>query len=747
MQQWRTMLKLLLMIVGLTVSVISSSRAQPSGAPPSSQISYNIITDGGAACNGDVKTFTRTVRIVGGIGGSKHLSVTEETFAKGDVGKLLYVPDSNLPNRSSIIAAVIDAQNVLLASASTTIFEPKSVKITFGTDDAPAFKKFNTWARENQSSSRQVKLVVPDGANCWFGSTQSIKGFGNGYYFAGINNVVVEGTGATLNGENGAGYFLGVIGICQRGITQKLGCSARIRTASAGASQIQLTAQSLAAGYINRFSVNGWLMVGGLDTQSLWNKGYGYPPNPTYFEWRQITAIDAGTGAITLDRPLSHTYQDTWPLYSSGNAFEADQGGPATIWAIPDAWNSTAEFRGFAIKQLYQTNTIRRHVTLRNIRTASVSGAGAIPSQSESWSAYNSSFAHMEADKIVGTVLLDGGQFGILKCQSNSIDTVIIRNTTFTNQLAGCGKRTEIRDSTIAALYLGPSAYGAGTTVICTRCNVASFHYISGFGHAPQSDYAMSEGVISFHNTAASGSDPAQRIFSPMPNNLFYYVGGPFGGTIGLVRPQSITQDPTNTYVRTSEANGFPRWAGGIKGIFTHPAPQFTCDACLGDPILVAMNTQRGATPLKPLGEFSSRDFAPRAVGAQGKLVAIGKIVSLTVNVTQAYTGSGSMSLNPTGQFHQETVQQSKWAAYDWVPTINLKQAGTRIIKPSGTTCNGSPGACAGDTCSLPISGCYSLPEAVWFKDSIIPFINGTMNGGVNPKFTITIQTDQGVVP
>jgi hypothetical protein len=81
------------------------------------------------------------------------------------------------------------------------------------------------------------------------------------------------------------------------------------------------------------------------------------------------------------------------------------------------------------------------------------------------------------------------------------------------------------------------------------------------------------------------------------------------------------------------------------------------------------------------------------------------------------------------------------------VPSINLKQAGTRIITPSGVTCNGSPGACAGDTCIQPASGCYALPEAVWIKDPLGPGVFGTFSGGVNPLFTITVQTDQGGVP
>ena len=121
-------------------------------------------------------------------------------------------------------------------------------------------------------------LTVPKGANCWFGSSvwSTSVNLGNAWA-AGINNLVVEGAGATINSVGGAGFWLGGRGVCQAGIASANGCSARIETAQAGAKQITLTPSSLAAGYISRFPVGKWLMLGGLDTQGLWNAPYGLP--------------------------------------------------------------------------------------------------------------------------------------------------------------------------------------------------------------------------------------------------------------------------------------------------------------------------------------------------------------------------------------------------------------------------------------------------------------------------------------
>lgn len=727
-------------------------------------------------CNGDLQVVTRTITLSTGTGGFKYLNTSVDTFTAADQGKLLVVnPHSTtgLNNDSAYIATVTDARNVVLATTAPSGVGPVSATLSIGTDDAPLFKQFNTWARANQGSTNQAVLNVPTNGNCWFGTQQaiSVSGGGNNFYFAGLNNVLVEGNNSTWSSEdggNGAGFDWSAGQQCHRGLTQSDGCSARIKTVLAGASTIELTADSYNAGYISRFSATpgvqgNWIMVGGLDTQTLWMGLYGYPSNPVYYEWRQITSICNNTGAcpgtatLTLDRPLTNTLYDTWPLYNSGGVGEADPGGPATIWGYPSGWNSTAEFKNINVKQVNQTNANRRYVTIRNILTGSLTGAGVIPSQNEYFSSYGGAFVDIEVDKIIANVLYDGMTTGIMKCQSNSVGNMIIRNSTFTNQLAGCGRYTEVSDSTFKSLYLGATSYGGSTTFKCLRCSVATFNYATGIfqGGSKLADYTMSGGVLQFPNTGASGSDVDQRIFGPLPGNLFYMVGGSFSGSIGLVRPQSMTQDATNTYIQTNESGGLPTWSGGLSGYRVHPAPQFTNDDPVvgSDPVFLATSVQRGATPLAPVCQFSSATYTPSATGAQSRLCSMGKIVNLTIDVTVAgTTASGAFTMNPTAQFNQQTVKQSDWTAYNWLPTINLKAPGKREYTNSGSgtgawTCDtgGGPvaGGCSGDT----VTGAGLPPEQVWIKDSLVPFVNagGTVTG--TPTVKVSIQTDQGVVP
>jgi hypothetical protein len=704
-----------------------------------SQISYNIVTDGGAACNGDTVTATRSTTFARG---ARVLSVSTDTFTSGDVGKAIVIPGAGDGGGKlfAYIQSFTNAQSVTLNRAAATGLSLAPTDISYGTDDAPKFMAFNKWARANQGA-KQVVLTIPNGAKCWFGTSVWSNGVNlANAWAAGINNLIVEGTGATINSVGGAGFWLGGRGVCQVGIASASGCSARIQTAFAGATQITLTPSSLAAGYIGRFAVGKWLMLGGLDTQGLWNSPYGYPPNQTFFEWRKVAAVDPLKGIITLDRPLDNTYLSTWPNYNQGSNFEADNGGPATIWAVHDTWNATLEYRGLTINQEGQTYSPARHVTYRGVTFGG--GHGGIPTQNETWSAINTSFANvnLETDKLIGTMTMDGVTIKQIVFQSSSTDLFVMRNSTVTNRLDGGGKRTEITDSTLNNFGPGIWIYGStnGAT-ICTRCAVKTFNFdfSSPFIYNP-SPYSMSGGIISFPNSAATGASPAQQWIIP-GGNVFWSAPGYL--TIGLFQTQAITQDGTNTYVQTNEVGGFPT-LGNLTTFRGISSAQFTCDACTGDPALVATNIQSGATPLAPLATYSRRSYAPTSPSKNlGSLVVRGKLVSLTINVTQAYTGSGSAILNPTGEFHNFAIKQSDWTVYDWWPTINLKVAGERVITPSGVTCNGVPGGCSGDLN-------MSAPEAIWISNGLDPSLPCKLSdGGRLPTFVITARTDQGVVP
>lgn len=614
-------------------------------------------------------------------------------------------------------------------------------------DDAPAFKAANTWARANQGSLNQVVLTAPSGSVCVFNSNQTYSGVNiSNAFSSGINNFLLDGTNVAIK-EGTASFFLGGNGLCYIGIASASGCSARIQTVSASSNTVTLTSGSFGSGYLSRFAVGNWIMIGGLDVQGQYGFAFGDPPNNQWFEYRQITNINSGTGVITLDRPLTNSYLSTWPLYNPGDNFHSDNGGPATIWKMNDFWGSTLEYRGVTITQAGQTYAVARNVTFRSI---TVTGAnGIIPSMNENFSVFGMSAASadMEVDKLIGTLTLDNVTIFKIAVQSSSTDRLIISNSNI-QQFAGTPKRADISDTSITtSWFLGARGYGVSYgPITCTRCAVTGFDFTPGLLQNRPSDYTMSSGLITFANTAASGGDTAQRIFVPDTNLMF---GGSGLLSIGLFKSQTLTQDPTNTYLQTNLAGGFPLGAG--TGTFRSAViPQFTCDTCTGDATMVAASVQAGATPNTPLGQYGSRSYTPSSSpAAVGAIRSRGKLTSLTIDVTQAYTGSGASTLNVTDQFVLNTMDQASWTTYNWVPQINLKQAGTRVITTSGTTCNGSgTTGCAGDVCVAPSgSGCFAPPSTMWISDGISPYINGTFSGGVNPQFSVTLRTDQGIIP
>lgn len=715
------------------------------------QIFYNIVTDGGANCSGPATAVSRTFDINHT---TKVLTTTVDTFASGDVGKAIILPEAGFGTETwtTTIASFSDARNVVLTATFKNV-SGSTQTIVFGFDASPNFKTFNTWARANQGSNNQVVLTIPSGNHCWFGVGQSISGLLPNSYFGGINNLIVEGTGATIDATNGSGFWLGAQGQIEIGLTDVNGKSARLQTVSAGATSVQLTAASLAAGYISRFTVGTTIMVSGLDIQTGYNQNYGVPSNHQFFDWPKITAIDAGTGTLSLDRPLTNDYLDTWPEYYNGSSGGLDQGGPATAYAINPLWDAAIEYRGLTVIA-GQSYAPVRSVTFRNVTWTGC--CGTIPTQNETFAVYNSTFntdasPGWEVDKLIGTVIFDNTTVQRIDFQSSSVNNLLMSNSSITRAMFGTPKSAQITDTSFNVFRPGAWTNGASTgALICTRCNVTDFQFSGGLiQNLASSVYSMSSGVVTVANADNTGANgPPHRIFVP-GNNIYLYTSG--YTTVGLLQSGAQTQDATNVYTQTSEAGGFPGIAGYSPQWIVHPAPQFTCDACTGDPELVGINIQNGAAALAALGTYMKRDYAPVVNFGAGSMSVRGRLISLTIDVTTAAVGTGSLTLSPTAQFSFTTVDQSTWTDFNWFPTINLKQVGTRVITPSGATCNGSPGGCAGDVINAPSGGSGGYPPSTaWIQNGIGPDVFGASFPGsfsVTPVFSMTIQTDQGVVP
>src|SRR5262249_36243513 len=158
-------------------------------------------------------------------------------------------------------------------------------------------------------------------------------------------------------------------------------------------------------------------------------------------------------------------------LYNAGTAFEADQGGPATLYALSPAWDTVQEFRGitFSMKG-FQTYAIGRDITYANVKFTG--GGCAVPTQNFNWTAIDSDFSTcaMEVNNINGTVTLNNVNLYRILFQSSSVDVFNLINSTVTGTVNGTPKKFVGSGSTIANLSPGAYAYGRTEEVSCTNC-------------------------------------------------------------------------------------------------------------------------------------------------------------------------------------------------------------------------------------------------------------------------------------
>jgi hypothetical protein len=570
-------------------------------------------------------------------------------------------------------------------------------------NDNAAFTAFNSWAKTWQARNYgQIELDIPSGSVCMF--TNSSKTQGN-WFARGIKNLLVVGYGATLsdNNGNGNGFFLGGFG--QFGDNAH---SARLATVAAGANTVTL----LTPTQTSTFRVGNWVLITGLDMM-----GYGYPTNPAFFEYVQITAINPNTGVITFAAPLRDGYKSTWPLYNAGSAFQADQGGPATLYALDPSWDTQVEYRGLTISQAGQTYANGRSVTFRDVTFTG--GACGVPSQNMLWQAINTNMSgcDMEVDKLIDTLVLSGVTIRMIAFQSASVNSFSMDSSNVSYTMNGTPITSNISNSTIASFMPGAYAYGVSHQTTCTNCVINAL-VTGGFAEQGINNYSMANGILTIPNShgpvtwAVPGANIAWQ--------AHYDFMGP------VMQILDVWQDSTNTYVATSLNSGFPTLGTNI-GVRTHPAPQFTCTNCTGSADAIDLS---GAPAGAPIWSYSSRTYT--STTAAEVIPVWGQLVNVTMTPATAYTGSSSINFNLDGPF---VALMNTTSTPLWNPGITPKMVGRRVI--SQTTASGAQ---PGDSLVPPGAGTWLLSNQITPHFSALPSDIGAT------AVTVTIRTNQGVV-
>lgn len=606
-------------------------------------------------------------------------------------------------------------------------------------DDSPSFATFNAWAINiwQASHAGTIELFAPSGKSCiWLTNAGS-------NFTHGIKKLFISAYGATFsNAGSGSVIFnFGIDAICHRGLSDASGCSARTATASPGDTSVTLLNTSLCS----RFTAGTWTNMTGFDVQGLWNSPFGYPPNLYFHDYVKITDTSTcgSNGHVVFTPALTHTYKSTWPNFNSGNSGESDAGGPATLYELDNQWDIDLYIAGLTIDQTsVQTAAVGRNVTFRDVKA---NGQNCIYStQNLSWVVINSDLSTcvVEMDKLVTSATIQNTAVFELDFQSGGFDTFNLINSPVTNAIQGTPRKFVGSNSTITQITLGPQNYGRADEFICTNCVINSLAP-KGPVHSILGSWSMSGGIITIPNTASVGIDGNQEAgFVPGTNVMWQ---GSHQSEL-LFHVVDVTQDATNIYVQTDAAGGFP--ATSPTKIFDHPAPKFTCTACTGSDPQIASLTQAPAGA--PLYSFQTYTYTG-AIGStpQSSFDVWGNLSSVSLNVTNAYTGTGSLNFF-LAQFQNWNLLNSSDVSVNYGPTVNAKTAGNRVQAISGgsiTVTGAQTGDClSGATCGV--------PDAVqsWFTGIVgagaiySADVSGSCPGPNCPSVTVTIQTNQGVV-
>lgn len=556
------------------------------------------------------------------------------------------------------------------------------------------------------------------------------------FIFKGIPSLIVDMTGATVTDDAGAGGFT----LGGSGLDFTVHNSPRVASARAGDTFVTCLNPTDAL----LFPVGRGALLTSYDLQGQWQSGMGAPPNAHNFDFVVVSATDGATGRVDfVTTPLKYTHLSTLPNYSQGATNGPDQGGPATLYVLDPSWNCAHDYRGGTINwnAAQAINANGESIIFRSITC--IGTFGPIPSQNLLMRYIDcdlSGISLTEADKLTGTVSLEGStKFNQLSFQSSSIDLLSIGAGVTITSLNGTPKRVNASNATIGTLLLGP-IYGRADAALFDTCDIGAVtlpgaQLEQGTGAVGVNiAWTMSGGIITVPNT--HGANPWA-----VPGTWLTFQGASESELRVLVL--DVTQDVTNTYVRTTQPAGWPSvplGSGGKILLQVHPSPIATFINCTGGAEVVDWS-QAGAQG-KPLLSYTKRGYATKAGGPAGYTIlpnnvplvgarAWGNVSTVKINVETAYAGAqGTATLFPIGGTHYPTIAPDSTST-DYLPSIDLRTAGLRTITPQGAT-------------SLGADANLTLPNALsWFTGLLAPQVVVDLSDSL-AAVTIEVTTDQG---
>lgn len=655
-------------------------------------------------------------------------------------------------------------------------------------NDIPGFATWLSVALTYQGSNpgKLIELDIPSGAVCMFngvGTSPSI--------FAGLKNLLVSGYGATFSDNSGAGngFFPG--GGVLAGVKHDSTVSTvLLATVNSGSSTVTLLDPSKLA----LWAVGDWALIAGLAPQA----GIGYPPNPMFFEFVQVLSKNVGAGTITFVSPLTNTYKSTWPVHPSSSAFEADQGGPATLYSLGQNWVTNQEYRGLTISQVGQTYAVGQYITYRDVTFTGT--ACGIPTQNYLFRLINMTMTNcsMEVDKVIQTAVFDNVTIRSIDFQSASINNFTITDSSITNFINGTPRVTTITGSNINSFSPGAHSYGASGEVTISDTVLTSItplgasqsdinvrgSWVLGKLSVPKnftitsaadngsglirllvsSTTGYSTGFVTDITVlAGSASCSGVKTLTVVDGTHFDIQGSTFsatcsgnGGSIPLnwavpganikwtarwpnmgpvAQITDVSEDSTFVYVQTTLPGAFPTMPVSSQNPQVFVHPAPKFTCTNCTGSVDAVDLSNPGAAGQPIWSYSKRTLVADSCVAIPPLIPIwGALTSLSITVMQAYAGA-SLTININDPFIQALGSAT---TPDWNAIVNAKIAsGTpRLMTPTATS-----GSQSGDSLVAPGASTWLVSNQIREKCSAV------IAGGGDPLMAVyEFITNQGVV-
>lgn len=702
-----------------------------------SALSISIVTSIASLAANNGSTFTSVYLNSGGLSGifawnSSNLS----TAVTNDPGKGIYVPPTSAPSGASgawvrrYSGAVDWAWWGAIGDGVTT--DPWGTPvIVSGTDNSVSFNNWWTWAKHQSSLGLNVVVQPSPGQYNW--SSLNIPF----YWFSGVKNLHIIGNNnvGLQNTETNGTVFPFQIVAFPTGYL--------INQTTIGAFSFTTTSSGDAA----NLKVGSWVMLASLDTQMN-----GAPINPENFEFVEVTAVNLGSGAATINQPIQYQHRTDYPDYNlSGAGFQC---GKARVWVFEDGWDGHNQYDGLTVN-LSPGGGAAGYASFAKRKTTTRDWVGIGFSET-----LTASVAHYRAtqktggepDKCMDDVAYydcDLSHSG-LSFQSSTPNRLRVFGGIL-NDFVGAGKDTHLDNVAISTFQPG-CQYGVSRSIILDNCVVRNVG--NGFRGGVTDGVQDPGTVISIDgvkvsyangiftlNKVAIGFDiglwnTVPGMFIGLEANISGGFNNAFPGNTGIGIVLSISDDATNYYVNTTLPFAtVPSWASNRLLLFK--VNQILFNNCTGSD-QVRMASEACAKGV----EYYTRQrylFGGVYSNTSTTIYTSGDLTKLECNVIQPGT-TGAATIAITFNTADATTFASDSGGT--VATFNIGVAGKRVI--TQTTYTGKTGTDALTVAGSP-SSFLPVGKVNWVQASYT-FSGVPGSTLVAPLFELITTFDMGIV-